>query len=212
MLVSALLPTPLPAQIPDRYTNLQVLPKDISRAELVRTMRGLALDLGARCAECHVGPDDLKGMDFAVDTKPAKRAAREMLRMLQAINGAVEALPARDEPRDLVSCYTCHRRTIRPPLPLHEELLRRVQAKGAQAGVERYRELRREQPEAGRYDFGPVSLRAAARRLVDLGRLDDALTLARENAQQYPRDPDVQSQLGEILALAQAAASPKPEK
>ncbi len=31
------------SQLPDRFTNLKVLPKDISKAELQSTMRGFAL-------------------------------------------------------------------------------------------------------------------------------------------------------------------------
>src|SRR5262245_59324220 len=87
---------PVSAQIPQKFTNLQVFPKDISRAELVTAMRGIATDLDFRCHNCHVGPDDLQGMDFATDEKAEKRAAREMLRMVQSINAAVKALPARE--------------------------------------------------------------------------------------------------------------------
>src|SRR5688500_13932467 len=46
-------------QIPTEFKNLQVLPKDISRADLVQTMRQVATDLGVRCTHCHVGPDNL---------------------------------------------------------------------------------------------------------------------------------------------------------
>jgi hypothetical protein len=48
------------AQIPDKFTNLQVLPKDVAKRELVAAMRGIASDLGVRCAHCHVGPDNLE--------------------------------------------------------------------------------------------------------------------------------------------------------
>ena len=68
------------AQIPQTFKNLQALPKDIPRAELVSTMRGVAGGLGVRCTHCHVGPDNLEGMDFASDEKPTKRAARLMIR------------------------------------------------------------------------------------------------------------------------------------
>ena len=74
------------AQIPSTFTNLQVLPKDISRAELVNQMRQIAGALGARCTTCHVGPDNLEGMDFATDDRPAKQAARTMMRMVQSVN------------------------------------------------------------------------------------------------------------------------------
>lgn len=69
------------AQIPDAFENLQLLPKDINKGQLVGTMRGWATALGVRCTHCHVGPDNLVGMDFASDDKPTKRTARKMLEM-----------------------------------------------------------------------------------------------------------------------------------
>jgi tetratricopeptide (TPR) repeat protein len=195
----ALLAAPLFAQIPDRYTNLQVLPKDISKADLVRTMRGWAGELGVRCHHCHVGPENLQGMDFAIDEKPTKRAAREMIRMVQTINGTVlKALPARDAPRDSVSCYTCHRRESRPPLPLPEELLRAVQARGAAAGVERYRELRRAGEVAGKYDFGPEILAFAAFNLWEKNLPDGALALAQLGVELSPASADAHVVLGQV--------------
>jgi hypothetical protein len=192
---------PASAQIPERFTNLQVLPRDISRADLVRTMRGWASDLGARCHHCHVGPENLQGMDFASDEKPTKRAAREMLRMLQTINtSVVPALPARDVARDGVTCYTCHRAQARPPLPLHEELFRKAQAGGAASAAEHYAELKRQHHGAGRYDFGPLPLVVVANRLVEAGRADDALVLARLNTEQHPQDPRAHVMLGETLS------------
>src|SRR5688572_33487543 len=104
------------AQIPQTFTNLQVLPKDIPRPQLVATMRGFAGALGVRCTHCHVGPDNLEGMDFATDQKAAKVAARAMLRMVRAINtDFMKALPPADAPRGDVGCITCHRRSAKPP-------------------------------------------------------------------------------------------------
>ncbi|MGB8131789.1 MAG: hypothetical protein WCG81_18525, partial [Candidatus Angelobacter sp.] len=40
------LSTEATAQIPDKFTNLQVLPKETSKAELVSIMRNYAGDLG----------------------------------------------------------------------------------------------------------------------------------------------------------------------
>ncbi|HVR69290.1 MAG TPA: hypothetical protein VMT87_00480, partial [Vicinamibacteria bacterium] len=79
---AALLPTLAQAQIPDKFTNLQLLPKDATRAQVVETMRGFASALGVRCNHCHVGADPatLEGFDFAADTKQAKRVTRAMMR------------------------------------------------------------------------------------------------------------------------------------
>src|ERR1043165_4896341 len=75
--------------IPDKFTNLQVLPKDISRAELVGLMKGFTGQTGTRCSYCHLGEEsnDLSTYDFASDARPAKAAARKMMLMVRAING-----------------------------------------------------------------------------------------------------------------------------
>src|SRR5258708_32455280 len=41
--------TPAAAQFPDKFTNLKVLPKDISKHEMESTMRSFAFALGVRC-------------------------------------------------------------------------------------------------------------------------------------------------------------------
>src|SRR6266404_8667440 len=79
--------TPAAAQFPDKFTNLKVLPKDISKHELESTMRGFAFALGVRCDHCHVekkAPE--KGLDFAADDKDEKKTARIMLQMVAGIN------------------------------------------------------------------------------------------------------------------------------
>ncbi|HEX3155425.1 MAG TPA: hypothetical protein VHV32_12410, partial [Candidatus Angelobacter sp.] len=57
------------AQIPDKFTNLQVLSKETPKAELVSIMRTYAGDLGVRCGFCHTGgdPNTLQGVNFASD-------------------------------------------------------------------------------------------------------------------------------------------------
>lgn len=40
---------------PDAFTNLQVLPKDITQSELIDLMAGFTRALGVRCTHCHVG-------------------------------------------------------------------------------------------------------------------------------------------------------------
>ncbi|HUF47739.1 MAG TPA: c-type cytochrome [Vicinamibacterales bacterium] len=98
------------AQIPTRFTNLTVLPKDITQQQLVGLMRGFALNLGVRCEHCHVGEgNDLSRFDFASDARPAKATARQMLGLVSAINGSLaQSLgPSSDGAR--VTCFTCHR-------------------------------------------------------------------------------------------------------
>ena len=65
--------------IPDTYTNLQVLPKDIKKPDLLSVMKSFSRTMDVRCMHCHAVPDDLSSGDFASDEKPTKVAARKML-------------------------------------------------------------------------------------------------------------------------------------
>jgi hypothetical protein len=104
--------------IPEKFTNLQVLPKDIPRADLVAMMRGFSGQTGSRCSHCHLGEEsqDLSEYDFASDARPLKAVARKMMLMVRAINGplleGVGAPPAAGAAK--VTCYTCHRGAKKP--------------------------------------------------------------------------------------------------
>jgi hypothetical protein len=52
------------------------------------------LALGVECSYCHVGTDDrsLTDFEFPSDAKETKRIAREMVRMVAAINAMVVSL------------------------------------------------------------------------------------------------------------------------
>ena len=96
------------------YKNLQVLPKAISRDQLLSGMRLFAQSLGVRCTHCHVGEEGkpLSTFDFASDSKPTKETARKMLAMVHRINqqdfGVTEFAKAK------VTCVTCHRGSTKP--------------------------------------------------------------------------------------------------
>jgi hypothetical protein len=83
------------------YKNIQVL-KDISADQLIHSMRFIRASLGVQCSYCHVENH------FASDDKRPKQVARDMMRMMLAIdkdsfNGSRE-----------VTCYSCHRGSPRP--------------------------------------------------------------------------------------------------
>jgi hypothetical protein len=102
-------------QIPQTYTNLQVLPKDITPKALVDVMRSFAIELGTRCEHCHVGAgNDLSTFDFASDAKPEKATARKMIHMITTLQA--QYLQNVGDPARLpkVTCYTCHRGALRP--------------------------------------------------------------------------------------------------
>ena len=128
ILIVSLLASTLAAQTPSQppaqpsprpLTNLQILPRDSTRRDVINVMRSFAMGLGVRCQHCHVykgdNPDDLSTFDFASDEKPAKATARTMMRMTDAIN--TDLLKSVGEPAkvgELVTCYTCHRGERKP--------------------------------------------------------------------------------------------------
>jgi len=149
--------------------NLQVLPKDMSRREVFQVMRGFALGLGVRCTTCHVGEEGqpFSTYDFASDDKAMKRKAREMLKMVGAINGTYLAeLPNRREPNVGVTCVTCHR-GVRRPEPIQSIVTRTVESDGVDAALAKYRELRDQYYGSAAYDFTDMPLLDAAEALRD---------------------------------------------
>jgi len=79
--------------IPDTYTNLQVLPKDIKKPDLLAIMKSFSLTLDVNCSHCHVATDDLSSADFPNDEKPTKAAARKMLRAILEVQKKYPAPP-----------------------------------------------------------------------------------------------------------------------
>lgn len=70
--------------VPDTFTNLQVLPKDIAKSALVGIMKNFCFTMNQRCSYCHVATDDLSSADFPSDEKETKKKARELLRQILA--------------------------------------------------------------------------------------------------------------------------------
>jgi len=129
--------------VPPDPVNLKVLPKNISKDDLVRTMRGFTAGLGVRCVFCHKGEEGqpLDTYDFMSDAKPQKDTARKMLAMVMAINSdylkgvmvehdeaegkeaaeeheAAEGKEAGEKveapEQARVTCFTCHRGQVHP--------------------------------------------------------------------------------------------------
>ena len=97
------------------FHNLQVLPQNISRDELITTMRRFKQALGVECSHCHASfPGDPKKLNFRSDEKPHKADARVMLRMTAKINhDYVSRIP---EVYTRVTCWTCHRGKTQPDI------------------------------------------------------------------------------------------------
>jgi Photosynthetic reaction centre cytochrome C subunit len=99
--------------------NLQVLPKDFTAEQVHELMHHWAAALGTNCAHCHAADPtrlDRHGhprLNFAEDSKPEKRTARLMYKMVQQINTEyISKVPNSGMP---VTCGTCHRGQADPP-------------------------------------------------------------------------------------------------
>lgn len=172
--------SPAAAQFPDKFTNLKVLPKDISKHEMESIMRGFAFALGARCDHCHVekkAPEH--GFDFAADDKQEKKTARLMLQMVAGINhdyiSKVTAEPA-GAARIEVQCITCHR-GLAKPRTLTAVLSESIEKDGLEKTLALYGELRQKYYGSGQYDFGETSLNQLTEALLAKKANSDALAI-----------------------------------
>ena len=179
--------------------NLQVLPKEMSRAELTPIMRGIAASLGVRCNYCHVstpaaepaaggGGRGGEQFDYAADDKDTKKTAREMLKMVMDING--KYLPAMGRTitaRNRVSCETCHH-GLPKPQTLVNALAGAIEAKGVDSAVVLYRDLRTRYFGRAAYDFGEISLQDAATEVARMpNQRPAAIQLLKLNLEFYPQ-------------------------
>jgi hypothetical protein len=165
------------AQIPEKFTNLKVLPKDISRQELQSTMRGFAFALSVRCEHCHVEKAGGKKfeMDFAADDKEAKKTARVMLEMVAAINRDYISKVTKTPPIQ-VQCVTCHH-GLTQPRTLNSVLAETIDQKGIDSAVAQYHDLRQKYYGSGQYDFGETSLNQLTESLLAQKKNKEALTI-----------------------------------
>ena len=95
-------------EAPGEYSNLQVLPDTITKSELLETMKLVTKSLGVKCDFCH--RTDVR--DYASDEIEKKVIAREMMRMVQMINGQHFTWNGAPE----ATCFMCHRGERTPRL------------------------------------------------------------------------------------------------
>lgn len=189
---------PARAQGGERPRNLQVLPAETSREQVMAVMRGFTSGLGVRCAHCHAPFDAARpdSLDFASDANPAKNTARGMMRMVTAINREyLAALAAPGAEAVPVECVTCHRGAPRPRM-LEDTLRTVVLRQGADSAVAAYRALRARHHGRFTYDFGERPLTVLAARLTAEGRTADARRMLELNAEQFPESAGVAFELG----------------
>jgi photosynthetic reaction center cytochrome c subunit/tetratricopeptide repeat protein len=168
------------AQVPDKFTNLQVLPKDIAKQDLVNMMRGFSFSLGARCDFCHTEKKGgEKGLDFAADDKEEKKIARGMIRMVGGINQNYLARMGKT-PAPTVQCVTCHH-GLTKPRTLQAVLGETIEQKDAAAAAAQYRELRKQYYGGGQYDFGETSLNLLTESLLAQKKFKEAVAMEELN-------------------------------
>jgi Photosynthetic reaction centre cytochrome C subunit/Tetratricopeptide repeat len=171
------------AQMPEKFTNLQVFPKDIQKETLMATMRNFTFSLGVRCDYCHAETADHK-MNFASDDKDEKKTARVMLHMVQSINtDYIKKLGA--QPVE-VRCVTCHR-GIPIPQPINEVLMATVQKKDVSAAIAQYKDLKTKYYGGAAYDFTETPLNQLAESLLDEQRGQDAAKIMEMNVAENPK-------------------------
>jgi len=197
-LLLCLVALPAAGQVPDEFTNLTVFPKDIGKRELISAMRSFSGALGVRCNHCHMGPENLEGMDFATDKFETKRVTRAMMKLTREINDKLLPATGRDS-LIRVECATCHRGVARPQ-QLGDILDAAIEADGVEAGVARYRELREEHYGAGSYDFSAATLAGVAEGLArEQGDMDGAIAITQLNIEMNPDAAYGHIMLGQLL-------------
>jgi hypothetical protein len=94
------------------FKNVKLL-KDVPAARFLRMMdTGYSQSLGVGCDHCHVEER------WEADEKRPKRAAREMMALVQEINSRLGELQEIDTTDAAVNCTTCHRGYVKPALQM----------------------------------------------------------------------------------------------
>jgi len=91
---------PKPQMVEDVFKNVRVL-RGITVDDFMGTMGAMSAALSMCCDSCHDGAGTDK-VDWASDSLPRKVRARQMVLMTAAINKNFA-------PRQMVTCWTCHR-------------------------------------------------------------------------------------------------------
>lgn len=188
---------------PEKPKNLQILNKDWPGSRLSPIMRGFTRSLGVRCSYCHVGEEgkSLSTFDFVSDANPNKDRAREMLRMLGSVNDHLKKIePSGDRPVNMW-CHTCHRGRPRP-LTLGEELGEQHRAKGIDAALEHYADLKLRYYSRGAYDFGERSLNDLGFEILGKGDAAAAIKIFKLNTDEFPKSANAWDSLAEAYMKA----------
>mgnify|MGYP006340430683 CR=1 FL=1 len=90
------------------FKNLQVLPKDITKDELKKTMDGFAEQLGVKCTFCHVLEQ------YEKDERPHKADARRMIKLVQDMKAKKADYFGPRTKEAVITCSMCHKGKAEP--------------------------------------------------------------------------------------------------
>src|SRR5215510_11938500 len=176
-------------------TNLQVWPKDTSRAVVLQFMNAFDDSLGVQCNYCHV--EQGGRLDFASDDKREKRVARQMILLRDSINVVLPAIvgkPAGAGPTSLdghpgapvrVLCSSCHR-GLPVPRSIADVVTSAETKGGGRAGLAKFKQLRDKFYGGQQYDFRENALVGIANRALNAKRPDDAVAYLQANLEYFP--------------------------
>ncbi|MEO8499373.1 MAG: c-type cytochrome [Vicinamibacteria bacterium] len=88
--------------------NLQVLPKDITKDDLKKTMDGFAEQLGVKCTFCHIVDQ------YEKDERPHKADARRMIRLVLDMKAKKADYFGPRTKEAVIACGLCHRGKAEP--------------------------------------------------------------------------------------------------
>jgi hypothetical protein len=183
---------------PPPMTNLQILPKDSSREQVLTTMAAFTSALGVQCNYCHVQEGRGGRNDFAADDKPTKKAARGMMLLAREINTKLPAAVSKDAAATTrVGCATCHR-GIPIPKQITDIMTEAAASGGATAGIAKFKELRDKFYPGQSYDFGETTMLTMAQRANTGGKTDDALAYLNANVEYYPKSVRTYSAMAQM--------------
>jgi tetratricopeptide (TPR) repeat protein len=164
--------------------NLQVLPKDMTRQQVVALMQGWTQALGVRCEYCHVDEGRGGRQDYAADEKAPKATARVMIKLATDINAKLKTELTKSNGVQ-VQCVTCHR-GVSIPKQLADIMADTAAEKGMAAAADQYRDLRKRYYGASAYDFSENALITLALRSRQ-AKPDEALQWLQLNAEFNPK-------------------------
>jgi hypothetical protein len=172
---------------PPPISNLQILPKDSSREQVLTTMAAFTAALGVQCNYCHVQEGRGGRNDMAADDKPTKKAARGMMLLAREINTKLPEAVGKDAATTTrVGCATCHR-GIPIPKQITDILTEAAATGGSAAGIAKFKEMRDKFYPGQSYDFGETVMLTMSQRANTAGKADDALAYLQANIEYHPK-------------------------